>query len=378
MKAEQQVGKPSQEDVKPVDETKVDATMDNVFTIPTDPSVTSVTEKEPEENILVKAARIQQEMMDLIDKKAKYDKYAQHLDSDATMRICEALRSEQILCFISSRAADDQIAQLSRRGIVKYVISDDGDCIAQGVKKTLRGVSEHFYYRYRLEKEMKSASAEYGLTAVPLAELDEGQVAEDGNTNNDAPTLGKFIQCYDYEKILEALKLTKEEFVDLCILLGHDNDPKVDGIGPVNALKFIRQYKSIEKIIEAINKNEIGAYPVKKEPKNPRKRSVQVVAATSVSSSSQDHKRVADASPMVIENVVNATPPPGVNATSSTPILAVPAAPIKTNKFNCSQKFLERFTTLRRIITDAPCDNDFEEIQESINLEYDRLLQELE
>ena len=227
---------------------------------------------------------------------------------------------------------------------------------------------------------MKSASAEYGLAQLdqgqsPAELVQEGQAVEDGNTNDDAPTLGKYIQCYDYEKILEVLKLTKEEFVDLCILLGHDNDPKIEGIGPVNALKFIRQYKSIEKIIEAINKNEIGAYPVKKEPKNPRKRSVQVVAPTSVSSSSQDNKRVADASPMVIENATNAT---GVNETSTTPILAVPAAPVKTNKFHCSQKFLERFTTLRRIITDAPCDNDFEEIQESISLEYDRLLQELE
>ncbi len=43
-----------------------------------------------------------------------------------------------------------------------------------------------------------------------------------------------------------------EEFVDFCILCGCDYLPTIQGLGPGNALKLIREHKTLEKIIEHI------------------------------------------------------------------------------------------------------------------------------
>ncbi len=51
--------------------------------------------------------------------------------------------------------------------------------------------------------------------------------------------------------ILEDMKLTQHEFVDLCILLGCDYLQSVKGIGPQKAVSLIKEYRSIEKILEA-------------------------------------------------------------------------------------------------------------------------------
>jgi flap endonuclease-1 len=43
----------------------------------------------------------------------------------------------------------------------------------------------------------------------------------------------------DLPKVLAQLKLTQEEFVDLCILCGCDYTNTIGGIGPVKAYRFI-------------------------------------------------------------------------------------------------------------------------------------------
>ena len=60
------------------------------------------------------------------------------------------------------------------------------------------------------------------------------------------------IQVMDYKKAVTGLGLTHEEFVDLCILLGCDYCDSIGGIGPKTALKFIREHKTIEAILENI------------------------------------------------------------------------------------------------------------------------------
>ena len=57
---------------------------------------------------------------------------------------------------------------------------------------------------------------------------------------------------YDYPKILKELKLTNEEFVDLCILCGCDYTLKINKIGYITAYKLITKYRTLEKIIENI------------------------------------------------------------------------------------------------------------------------------
>jgi flap endonuclease-1 len=57
---------------------------------------------------------------------------------------------------------------------------------------------------------------------------------------------------YDYPKILKELKLSNEEFVDLCILCGCDYAAKINKIGYITAYKLITKYRTLENIIENI------------------------------------------------------------------------------------------------------------------------------
>ncbi|CAG8455487.1 10102_t:CDS:1 [Paraglomus occultum] len=55
---------------------------------------------------------------------------------------------------------------------------------------------------------------------------------------------------YSSVKAREELELSKEAFLDLCIMCGTDFGGKVEKIGPVTALKLIRQYETIENIVD--------------------------------------------------------------------------------------------------------------------------------
>ncbi|XP_052404730.1 probable flap endonuclease 1 homolog [Carassius gibelio] len=59
---------------------------------------------------------------------------------------------------------------------------------------------------------------------------------------------------YSLPKLLEVLQLTYEEFVDLCILLGCDYCDKIGGLGPSRALKLIKQHRTIEGVMEHVNR----------------------------------------------------------------------------------------------------------------------------
>ena len=64
------------------------------------------------------------------------------------------------------------------------------------------------------------------------------------------------VKVYILPIILKELDLSYDKFVDICILCGCDYTNKINGIGPISALKYIKKYDSIENIIqELINKN---------------------------------------------------------------------------------------------------------------------------
>lgn len=60
------------------------------------------------------------------------------------------------------------------------------------------------------------------------------------------------IQEIQTESVLEAMELTIEQFIDLGIMLGCDYCDNIRGVGPVTALKLIKEFGSLEKIIEHI------------------------------------------------------------------------------------------------------------------------------
>lgn len=64
------------------------------------------------------------------------------------------------------------------------------------------------------------------------------------------------IQQMDYNKAIQGLGLTHDQFVDLCILLGCDYCDSIKGIGPKTALKLIRDHGNIETILKNINREK--------------------------------------------------------------------------------------------------------------------------
>lgn len=64
------------------------------------------------------------------------------------------------------------------------------------------------------------------------------------------------------EKAIHQLGLTQDQFIDLCILCGCDYSPSIRGIGPVTSLKLMKEHKTLEKVLETINREK---HPVPKE-----------------------------------------------------------------------------------------------------------------
>jgi len=61
------------------------------------------------------------------------------------------------------------------------------------------------------------------------------------------------IQEFHFDKVLGELEFTKEQFIDLCILLGCDYCESIKGVGPVTAIKLIREHKSLEEVLKHVD-----------------------------------------------------------------------------------------------------------------------------
>lgn len=70
------------------------------------------------------------------------------------------------------------------------------------------------------------------------------------------------IQEIDVAKVLEALEMDQKQFVELCILLGCDYCESIRGVGPVSAFKLIKEYGTIEGVLEFIKSNPDSKYKI--------------------------------------------------------------------------------------------------------------------
>jgi flap endonuclease-1 len=64
------------------------------------------------------------------------------------------------------------------------------------------------------------------------------------------------IKEFTLRKVLEGLEMSHEQFIDLCILLGCDYCDTIKGIGPKRAVDLVKEYKSIDVILEKIDKEK--------------------------------------------------------------------------------------------------------------------------
>lgn len=75
-------------------------------------------------------------------------------------------------------------------------------------------------------------------------------------TSDGSKRMGRIIRAQKIElgKLLEQNELTREQLVDLAIMIGTDFHPGIKGIGPKTGLKLIKEFSTIEAICEAKDK----------------------------------------------------------------------------------------------------------------------------
>jgi len=119
------------------------------------------------------------------------------------MKECkEVLQLIGIPTIDSLEEADPQCALLSKLKLVDYVASEDMDLLTFGVEKLLKNVNS-----------------------------------------------SKVIEI-TLSKVLTETKLTQDQFIDLCILMGSDYCPTIDGVGMNRAFILITKYGSIDAIVK--------------------------------------------------------------------------------------------------------------------------------
>jgi flap endonuclease-1 len=105
--------------------------------------------------------------------------------------------------------ADSQCALLSKQNLIDGVASEDMDLLTFGTEKLLRNIN------------------------------------------------GKRIIEITLSKILLETNMTYDQFIDLCIMLGCDYCPTIEGVGMIKAYELIKKYGSLENIVN-INNLRIG------------------------------------------------------------------------------------------------------------------------
>jgi len=71
-------------------------------------------------------------------------------------------------------------------------------------------------------------------------------------------------EVVELNQVLSELGITREQLVELGILIGTDYDPDgVKGIGPKTALKLLKEYKSLDKVIPQLKEADFPVEPAK-------------------------------------------------------------------------------------------------------------------
>ena len=69
-------------------------------------------------------------------------------------------------------------------------------------------------------------------------------------------------EIVELQEVLSELSLTREQLVDLGILIGTDFNPEgIKGVGPKTALKLLREHDSLERILPVLKETEFPEHP---------------------------------------------------------------------------------------------------------------------
>jgi 5'-3' exonuclease len=158
----------------------------------------------------------------------KHDRQSRKPSRRLFQELQTILRSQGVECMQCPGESDEQMAGMARAGEVDVVFTGDGDALVGMVPRVCRTLDV-----WTPENVMNS----------------EGTT---GCTATEAPP-PPMLRIYESPRILEALHWTHGQFVDFCLLLGHDSDGmKLAGVGAVGAEELITTFRSIEGILAAL------------------------------------------------------------------------------------------------------------------------------
>ncbi|CAG9466866.1 unnamed protein product [Pedinophyceae sp. YPF-701] len=171
----------------------------------------------------------------------------------------------------------------AQEALKQAVETGDQEAIEKFSKRTVRVTQEHNEECKRLLRLMGVPCIEAPCEAeAQCAELCKAGLVHSAATEDmdiltfACPKQSRYMMApaskqqavveYSHDKVLEEFGITHESFVDLCILCGCDYMGTIKGIGPKRALELVQKYKSLEEILEVIDRDKFPVpedYPFK-------------------------------------------------------------------------------------------------------------------
>jgi flap endonuclease-1 len=152
-----------------------------------------------------------------IEAMGKYSRGFVYLDEQKINESIELLKAMGIAIVQAPSEGEAQASNMSNSGMVYAVASQDYDCLMFNAPRLIQNLS--------MARKRKTVS---GFREV-------------------------FPQMIELKDVLKELEINQEQLICLGILCGTDYNPGgVKGLGPKKSLKFVREFKTKEKIFDAV------------------------------------------------------------------------------------------------------------------------------
>tara|TARA_B100001094_G_scaffold333226_1_gene409640 strand:+ start:5423 stop:6415 length:993 start_codon:yes stop_codon:yes gene_type:complete len=142
------------------------------------------------------------------EEKHKYEKASIRVTKEMINDVKQLLTLMGVSYIHPNGEGEAYASELCRIGYVDYVLSEDMDSLVYGCPKLIRKC---------VDKTMKRKD---------------------------------IISIFHYDQMIKDIGLTKDQFIEFCILCGCDYCQSPSKIGPITALKLIKQYGTIDSIIQ--------------------------------------------------------------------------------------------------------------------------------
>jgi len=144
-----------------------------------------------------------------IDKKKSLENQLIYVSKHHKEQLKELLRLLNVPYIVAEGEAEELCAYLQKKNIIDFTVTEDSDALVFGCSNVLK-----------MTPNMRYVYTQYNL-----------------------------------KDILYHLKISYNQFIDICILLGCDYCSSIYRLGPVNSYSIITKYGSIENALDYIQKN---------------------------------------------------------------------------------------------------------------------------